>query len=215
MWLERCEQEGLERSTLVQYRSHLRYHIEPLLGAEKLSRLTTPRIEQFRDELLSDGSRPLTKKVLASVKAILKEAQRRGLVAQNVARDVTIRSASRHKKRAEIGADIPTKQEIRDLIENSEGRRRALLITAVFTGMRASELRGLTWDHVDLDAKVIRVRQARRYQRAARLAQEQQQPSRRPDVAACGQRAEGMEAGFPKGELGSVFPGRGWWHRLP
>jgi integrase len=33
------------------------------------------------------------------------------------------------------------------------------LITAALTGMRASELRGLTWEHVDFSEKVIRVRQ--------------------------------------------------------
>jgi integrase len=87
LWLERCEQDNLEPSTMVGYRSHVRYHIEPLLGAEKLSRLTTPRVEQFRDELLAgERSRPLAKKALASLKAILKEAQRRGLAPQNGAR---------------------------------------------------------------------------------------------------------------------------------
>jgi integrase len=208
LWLERCEQEGLEQSTLVQYRSHVRYHIEPLLGAEKLSRLTTPRIEQFRDELLSDRSRPLTKKVLASLKAILKEAQRRGLMAQNVARDVTIRSASRHKKRAEIGVDIPTKQEIRDLIDNSEGRRRALLITSVFTGFRASELRGLAWDHVDLDAKVIRVQQ--RADTSGRLGSLKSGSSRRdiPMSPLVVNTLKEWKLACPPGPLGLVFPGR-------
>ena len=78
---EMWSRKGSSSRRCVQYRSHVRYHILPLLGTEKLSRLTTPRVEQFRDELLAgERSRPLTKKVLASVKAILKEAQRRGLV---------------------------------------------------------------------------------------------------------------------------------------
>jgi integrase len=34
-----------------------------------------------------------------------------------------------------------------------------LFVTAVFTGMRSSELRGLTWDHVDFARKVIKVQQ--------------------------------------------------------
>jgi integrase len=160
LWLERCEQDRLEESTMVGYRSHVTYHIEPLIGAEKLSRLTTPRVEQFRDELLSGGrSRPLAKKVLGSLKALLKEAQRRGLVAQNVARDVTIRTNGRHKKRVELGRDIPTPGEIRERLANVTGRWRPLLVVAVFTGLRSSELRGLTWAHVDFGAKLIRVRQ--------------------------------------------------------
>jgi len=39
------------------------------------------------------------------------------------------------------------------------GRLRPLLATAIFTGLRASELRGLTWDAVDLDRRVLTVRQ--------------------------------------------------------
>ncbi len=45
------------------------------------------------------------------------------------------------------------------MLNEDSGRFRPLLVTAIFTGMRASELRGLTWDHVDLDAGIIRVRQ--------------------------------------------------------
>ena len=160
LWLERCEQDGLETATMTGYRSHVRYHIEPLIGGERLSRLSTPRVEQFRDELLSgDRSRALAKKVLGSLKAILKEAQRRGLVAQNVARDVTVKTGGRHKKRLEVGRDIPTPEEIRKRLATASGRWRPLMVTAVFTGLRSSELRGLAWDHVDFEAKVIRVRQ--------------------------------------------------------
>jgi integrase len=32
-------------------------------------------------------------------------------------------------------------------------------VTAIFTGLRASELRGLTWDDVDLEERTLRVRQ--------------------------------------------------------
>ena len=38
-------------------------------------------------------------------------------------------------------------------------RRRPVLVTAAFTGMRASEFRGLPWDAIDFENRVIRVRQ--------------------------------------------------------
>jgi len=38
-------------------------------------------------------------------------------------------------------------------------RWRPLLVTAMLTGLRPSELRSLTWSAVDLDAKVLQVRQ--------------------------------------------------------
>jgi integrase len=43
----------------------------------------------------------------------------------------------------EVGRDIPTPAEVKRLIEAAEdARRRALLLTAALTGLRASELRG-------------------------------------------------------------------------
>ena len=52
---------------------------------------------------------------------------------------------------------IPTKDEIRLIIDNAPASHRAMFITAIFTGMRISELRGLTWDCVDFDRRVIKV----------------------------------------------------------
>ena len=88
LWIETGEIEKLERSTLRQYGNHLKLHINPLIGGVKLARLSTPGIEAFRDELLKKGSRAMARKVLSSLKSILGEAQRRGLIAQNSAQPV-------------------------------------------------------------------------------------------------------------------------------
>jgi integrase len=155
LWLERCEVEGLEPQTIRTYRNNARHHVLPLLGTERLSRLTAPVVERFRDELLRSRSREMARKALTTLKMIIGDAQRRGLVAQNVARGVSIRNNGRHKE----PVAIPSKAEIKALLDAAAPRWRALLVTAVFTGLRASELRGLTWGDVDLDAMVIRVRQ--------------------------------------------------------
>lgn len=57
------------------------------------------------------------------------------------------------------GVDFPTMAELNILIEKSTRRWRPLIITAIFTGMRLSELRGLSWGDVDLNAGEIHVRQ--------------------------------------------------------
>ena len=162
-WLQRATREGLEASTVRQYRQHLKHHILPELGALKLSKLTKPTVEEFRDKLLQTRSRALTRKVLTSLKGILSEAQRRGLTLQNVAAGTKVTIAKRHEERVEI----PPKDEIRAII-NKAGELwpatsalpwRALITTAIFTGLRASELRGLAWDHVSFADNVIAVRQ--------------------------------------------------------
>jgi integrase len=160
IWIEKGELEKLERSTLRQYRSHADLHIKPSrIGAEKLARLSTPVIEAFRDDLLKKCSRPMARKVLASLKSILGEAQRRGLVAQNAAQPVRVDVKKREQGKLAVGRDIPSKAEIQTILAQAEGRWRPFFVTAALTGMRASELRGLTWDDVDFERNVIHVRQ--------------------------------------------------------
>src|SRR5262249_9246714 len=154
-WIAYVEGEGRERSTVDHYRQHVMHHIAPRLGHVKLAALTSTRINAFRDDLVKSLSRATAKKVLFSLKAILKDAKRRGHVAQNVAADVSISSHGRLKPKLEIGRDIPTADEIRRIVAAaSPGRGRALLLTAALTGMRASELRGLRWSDVDFSKQL-------------------------------------------------------------
>ena len=74
LWLEGRKLEGLERSTTRQYEQHLRLHIGPIIGHLKLSRLTTPRVQQVRDELLRTKSRPMAPTVLQSIRMLLSDA---------------------------------------------------------------------------------------------------------------------------------------------
>jgi integrase len=157
-WLERCENEKLERSTLVQYRAHIA-HIVPRIGAVRLAKLTTPQIHAFSDGLLRDLSRPLARKVLASFRAIIRHARKRGTIAHNVAEGVVIKAAKRADGKVQVGRDIPTADEIRRILDVVRGRWRPLLIVAAFTGLRASELRGLRWADIDLKSGTIHVRQ--------------------------------------------------------
>jgi integrase len=159
LWIRRGETERLERSTLAKYRNHVALHITPRLGTLKLAQLSAPMVQGFRDDLLGSLSWPMARKVLGSLKAILAEAQRRGLVAQNAAATVKIEARRREKRKLEVGRDLPTKAEASAIIDAATGRWRPLLITAIYTGMRSSELRGLRWEDVDFEHKVIHVRQ--------------------------------------------------------
>ena len=158
-WIRRAELKGRERSTIAQYQQHVNYHINPLVGSVKLAKLTAPGMEGVRDKLLERLSRPMAKKVLSSIKGILKDAQRRGNVSQNVAQGVSIKMEKRDMRKIKVSVDLPTKEEARQILATVEGRWRPLLVTAIFTGLRASELRGLSWDDVKFKPKQIHVRQ--------------------------------------------------------
>lgn len=158
LWIKRGELEGLERSTLRRYQNHADA-INKVIGRIKLARLTAPVVQAFRDDLLGSVSRPMAKKILGSLKSIITEAQRRGLVAQNVAQHVHIKTRGRDETKLATGKDIPSKEEVSAIIGAATGRWRPLIITTVLTGLRSSELRGLRWEDVDFVTKVIHVRQ--------------------------------------------------------
>ena len=122
-WIRFVEGEKRERSTIVGYQQHIDRHILPRIGTLKIATLTTPRIQKFRDDLLADLSRPMAKKVLTSLKSLLRDAKRRGNVAQNVALDVSIKMGKRDQRKLKVGVDIPTRDEIAAMIAHA-GKHR-------------------------------------------------------------------------------------------
>jgi integrase len=183
LWLDACS--DLERATVDGYKQHVRLHIEPFLGPHKLAHLTPPVIRQFADDLRAgkpapfpaDGeagdrfkqkrSQAMVRKVLTTFGTMLADMQERGLVAVNAVHSLRKgrkrgkeRQAERRKRgKLKVGVDIPTREEIRDIIEHLSDRWRPMLLTAIFTGMRASELRGLQWKNVDLKGAKLYVRE--------------------------------------------------------
>jgi integrase len=158
-WIAYVQGEGRERTTIEQYRQHIDLHIVPRIGNVKLATFTTPGAEAFRDDLLKSLSRPMAKKVLGSLKALLKDAKRRGNVTQNVAVDTRVSLAGRSKRKLKVGVDIPLPSEVKAILECAQGRRRAILIVSAFAGLRASELRGLRRADVDVKGAKLHVGQ--------------------------------------------------------
>jgi len=166
-WIASGESAGLERSTIKQRKTHLDYHINPLIGSMLVSKLTAPAVREFEDRMRREGRSPaMTKKVITSLGSILADANERGLATRNPVRDIRggrkgrdRRAERRQKARVEVGVDIPTREEVKALVGAIDGNWRALLVTAVFTGMRSSELRGLRWQDVDFKRAEISVNQ--------------------------------------------------------
>jgi integrase len=227
LWIAAKTRARREASTLAQYQQHVDLHIVPFLGDMKLTALTAGQLADFEEQLHEAGrSLAMIRKVKVSLGSLLASAQRKGKVSRNVVRDMrgTDDAADRRAdKRAtgklRAGVDFPLPDEIKAIVAHLTGRWRPLLLTAIFTGLRASELRGLTWSAVDLDGKALRV-----YQRADRFnaigkpksgAGDREVPlpplvtnTLREWKLACPRRATGKldASGHPIRELHYVFP---------
>jgi integrase len=155
----------LERSTVEQYRQHVRFHLLPFIGDLKLSDVNAQTVRSLEDRLRHERrSRVMVRKVIRSLGTLLADAQERGNVARNAVRELHRNrkrgsKEKRQKVKLEIGVHIPTPQEATAIMRGAKGQWRPLLVTAIFTGLRASELRGLRWKDVNLKAGEIHVRQ--------------------------------------------------------
>lgn len=209
-WIRRGEADQLERSTLRQRRQHVDLHILPLLGRD--TKLTKLDLDAFRDELLRTRSRALAKKVMTTLKGILKHAKMAHLAA-----DLDrIKTDGRHEKRLEVGRDIPSPAEVNALLKGSTGYLRALLALAVFCGLRMSEARALRWQDVDLKGKQLHVRQ--RADKWCAIGALKSKTSYRsvPMSPFVVNTLKEWKLACPKGELALVLPnGRGKVESLP
>jgi integrase len=105
-------------------------HIKPFLGHHKLCDLTPGTVTSFRNVLARRGrSRALAGKVVSSLGSILAEAMANVRLARNV-----VAEQARHD------------------------RRRARVEKRLHRAARL-RLRGLTWEAVDLERKILTVRQ--------------------------------------------------------
>jgi integrase len=99
----------------------------------------------------------MARRVMRSLRSIISEAQRRGYVAQNAAAGVVVGA----QKRAKPKPIIPTKAEMKAIVaaglKSDQPMDAALIVTEVFAGLRASELRGLAWPQINLRAKTLTV----------------------------------------------------------
>jgi integrase len=225
LWIETCAGRRLERSTIDSYRQHIRFHIRPFIGKIKLSQITAPLVREFEDRLRRGDpapgevvgaarSPPMVRKITGSLGALMADAQERGLVARNVVRELRSRRQKgadsradrRQKGHLKVGMDIPTRQEIKAIVDRLQGRWRPIILTAIFTGLRSSELRGLRWADIDFKSNELHVRQ--RVDQYRKFGAPKSESGERtiplPPIVA--NMLKEWKLACPKGEPGLVFP---------
>ncbi|MGY0794233.1 tyrosine-type recombinase/integrase [Azospirillum argentinense] len=236
LWLKSCEADGLQAVTLKGYREYLNLHIKPTLGTTKLSRLTRPMVETFKDEMVKKRSRVLARKVVSALGAILKDAMRRGLLAQNVAAGVRVEERraedyddedriddiDRIPAPEEVGQMLRKAEEMWPLIMEVEGddgelvRRpipwHPLLMVAAFTGLRISEVLGLTWQNIDLRAGLVKVRRRVDFKRGLGPVKSRMGKREVPIPAAAIRVLKEWKMACPPTDLDLVFP---FWDKQP
>jgi integrase len=153
-WLD--GQQQLRDGTKTLYRGHLERHVYPRLGHRWLHEIHEDDVTGLISELRSKGLSAYTiRGVLVPVGRILSNALRRKLIHSNPITNLE-RGERPIPERGELL--ILDSAGIARLLAVADETWRPLLASAVFTGLRQSELLGLTWADVDLDAGLVKVR---------------------------------------------------------
>lgn len=146
-WLDTWAAEyigNLKPNTIRIYRSNIRRQIKPALGAVRLSDLRPHDVQRFVNGLdeLSPASIRLAYKVLHMA---LEKAVQQEFIPRNPASNCVL-------PKVEQEEICPlTDEQVTALLQAAKGSPLEQLITvALFTGLRLSELLGLTWDSVNL-----------------------------------------------------------------
>jgi integrase len=133
----------------------LKAQLIPYFGALELHEITPFHVSQFIAKRLKEGVRKSTiNRELTVLKKMLNLAIDWGFeIAKNPVVKGNYFSEEEYKRDR-----ILTAEEEGRLFEAASGHLRPILLCALVTGMRLSEVLGLTWDNVDLERRQITVR---------------------------------------------------------
>lgn len=151
---------GVKPFTVASYKTQIKNHIKPAMGAVRLEALDTPTIQRFYNELGKerDGKPGLSPKTVKNIHGVLHKALQQaisaGLIRYNPADACTLPRIEK--------ADIHPLDELetKDFLAAIKGHEFETLYTVtLFTGMREGEALGLSWDCVNFTAGTILIRQ--------------------------------------------------------
>ncbi len=176
IWLKEVVKPNFSPTTLSAYIKHLNNRILPKLGNYKLTDITPLLINSFINELkegktmfATRENKPLAKgtiqKIYNIIRAILQKAFEYELINGNPCKKVKLNlnniESEKSKEENIHYYDKPTYLKALKILEKEELGKRLVIETALKTGLRRSEIWGLTWEDVDFEKKEITVNKSR------------------------------------------------------
>ena len=160
-WLDIWAEEYLgdvKPFTVASYKTQIRVHIKPALGAVKLSSLAAHDIQRFYNNLAKPrGDSPaLSAKTIKNMHGVLHRALQQAVENQYI----KVNPSAVCKLPRVIKKELKPldEKQIADFLKAIKGHRYETFYTVtLFTGMREGEAIGLKWDCVDFKAGTIRI----------------------------------------------------------
>ncbi|WP_338495574.1 site-specific integrase [Streptomyces sp. SJL17-4] len=153
-WLDNVVQPRRKLSTYDKYEAHVRLYLVPMIGSKRLESLSVADVRRFLVQLEKKTTAATAKESHRVLRTALTAACREELITRNVA---TLVEPPRPKVR-ELSP-----WSLNETLDFLAAARRdplyAAFVLAIAMGLRRGELIGLRWADVDLDHRVLYVRQ--------------------------------------------------------
>ncbi len=146
IWLEEYS-ENLKPYTIASYRATIKNHIKPNFGALKLDKVTPHYVQQFYNSLTRE--KKLSAKTVKNIHGVFHKAMEKAVrldyIRSNPSQYCTLPKI--------VKKEIKPLEEhqIKEFLKACEAEQfKELYIITLFTGMRQSEILGLSWNDIDL-----------------------------------------------------------------
>ncbi len=157
-WLHRIE-KNLKPTTYYNYCNVINNHIVPYFKPQKilLSELLPQHIQSYYDALLDRGlSASTVKKHHANIRKALQEALRQNAIPYNMADRTVLPQIKKYEP------NIYNEEQLKKLISVSKGTAlESVIVLCSHYALRRGEICGLKWSDIDLDGRIIHIRNTR------------------------------------------------------
>ena len=158
-WIDTYASFNLHYSTTVSYINIIKNHVKPRIGFYKLFQLDTRLLQEFINKIYVEYS--FSKNYMASILKVVKGSLKYACYTLNYINSNPAEHvhAPRIDKINNDPAHIFTQEEIERILDRFKGTHSIYysFLTAYYTGMRVSEVYGLTWDCIDFENKTLTI----------------------------------------------------------
>ena len=154
-------QRGFSETTRPEYRRTIENHAMPRCKTWKLNDIEPKDVRELLMAMRNDGlSTSMIRKTRASLSTLFATALEDGLIGTNPIRGVRIPAPLVDEISDEERAKALNKEELATLLSAIPEDWHLFFEFLVHTGMRISEVIGLTWEHLQLEGKpIVKVRE--------------------------------------------------------
>ena len=159
-WLKNYCSFNIADSTMTAYKNIISKHLKPRIGFYKLKAVNTLVLQEMVNSIYVNNSfsKAYMKNILKIIKGAFKYAKVTAkLIKDNPAEDVKLPKMSVDSESEDI--IVLTKDNVNTILDRFKNSPAVYygMLTAYYTGLRVSEVYGLTWDCVDFENKKITV----------------------------------------------------------